>query len=302
VNLVPILQELGIGGIRQRGDEISALCPMHLRNVGRQDRNASWGINAESGLHQCFSCGYKGTFTGLYLDLTGSMPGPEILAEMVVHSLVGAISSSGGDYEPVDPEDIIEEWDPGDLIPLSEKMLARRFLTAEAAERYGVCFDRHRKAWFLPICTENGELVGAQYKWADGETMNEPYDVPKGSTLFGLLQAATEDRVLLVESPLDVVRLHVVGIPAVSSYGAMVSKDQAKLLNRYFSVVVLGLDNDPAGHKSAPIVTGMLRKFGCPTLMFDYSLLGSAKDPGDVEDGSLLRAAWESSLRSVLPI
>lgn len=296
MNIVPLLIELGIEGIKERGDEITALCPMHLRNVGRPDRNASWGINANTGLHHCFSCGHRGTLSGLYLDLTGSMPGPEVMAEMVVGSLVGAVSSSReGEH---DDDEAVDEWDPGDLIPLSPRMLGRRFLSAEASEMYGVCFDRLRKAWFIPITRPDGELIGAQYKWADGDTMNEPGDVPKSETLFGLPQAIrlAPPAVLLVESPLDVVRLATAGVPAVSSFGVAVSKVQARLLNRYFSTVVLALDNDEAGYKSAPIVTGMLRKMGCPVLPFRYDLLaGSVKDPGEVEDDGELMQAFAAS-------
>lgn len=292
--------ELGIEGIKERGDEITALCPMHIRNVGRPDRNASWGINSNTGLHHCFSCGYKGTFTRLYYDITGYMPGPEVIAEMVVGNLIGAVAEGGGhvDDDDDDDDEAVEEWDPGDLIPLSERMLARRYLNAEAAEVYGVCFDRHRKAWFIPIMRYDGELIGAQYKWADGETMNEPGNVPKSETLFGLIQAKslTDNAVVLVESPLDVVRLAVAGVPSVASYGVAVSKEQVKLLNRHFRMVVLGLDNDTAGHKSAPIVTSMLRRMGCPVLPFDYSVLGDVKDPGEVEDDDLLRVAYARSL------
>lgn len=303
MDVVPVLLELGLQGVRQRGDEITALCPMHERNLGRPDRHASWGINASTGLHQCFSCGYKGTITSLYFDITGVMPGPELVAEMVVGQFLGSLPTEGQGYG--DDDEAEEEWDPGDLVPVSQRMLDRRFLTAKSAEKFGVCFDRSRRCWFIPITTEFGELIGAQYKQV-GSVSNMPFDVPKAQTLFGLYQAimAGHSSVAVVESPLDVVRLDVAGVPAVGTFGTMVSKAQVVLLNRYFRFVVRAFDNDAPGAQADQILEGMLRRRGCPSLAWDYGGLydadgDPAKDPGAVPDSVALRAAWERSHKVV---
>jgi hypothetical protein len=299
MDLVPLLSELGLNKIRQRGDEITALCPMHERNLGRPDRNASWGINAETGLHQCFSCGFKGTLSGLYFELTGTMPGPELVAELVVAQFIKVLPNSGGDYD--DDDEAMEEWDPGDLVPLSERMLKRRYLTSEAVEFYGVCWDRSRACWFVPIMDEFGSLLGAQYKQV-GAVSNMPFDVKKSSTLFGLYQAISSKwtSVAVVESPLDVVRLYVAGVPAVASFGTMISKRQVELLNRHFTFVVRAFDNDAPGAQADEVLHSMLRRRGCPSVPFNYEGLcdpdgNPAKDPGDVEDDRILAMAWAKS-------
>jgi hypothetical protein len=296
MDIIPVLFELGLKDVRQRGEEITALCPMHERNLGRPDRNASWGINVNSGLHQCFSCGYRGTVASLYYDLTGVMPGPELMAGMVVGQFLNSFA------EPeVDDDEAVEEWDPGDLVPLSERMLSRRYLTAESAKKFGVCFDRSRRCWFIPITTERGELIGAQYKQV-GAVINLPYDVPKSSTLFGLYPAlgAGHEVVAVVESPLDVVRLDVAGVPAVATFGTMVSKHQVNLMNRYFRFVVRAFDNDAPGAQADEILANMLRRRGCPSTAWDYDGLYDeeslpAKDPGAVPDDEALLRAWEKA-------
>jgi DNA primase len=63
-----VLLRLGVDG-SQRNREITGLCPMHLERVGRQDNNPSWSINTETGVHHCFSCGYKGILLGLIADV-----------------------------------------------------------------------------------------------------------------------------------------------------------------------------------------------------------------------------------------
>ena len=63
-----VLISLGIE-TTQRGDELTGLCPMHLERTGRQDNNPSWSMNAETGVHHCFSCGYKGTLLTLVAEI-----------------------------------------------------------------------------------------------------------------------------------------------------------------------------------------------------------------------------------------
>jgi DNA primase len=59
-----VLLSLGIETV-QRNDELTGLCPMHLERTGREDSRPSWSMNAETGVHHCFSCGYKGTLVSL---------------------------------------------------------------------------------------------------------------------------------------------------------------------------------------------------------------------------------------------
>ena len=53
----------------QRNSELMGICPMHLERTGREDHNPSWSINLETGVHHCFSCGYKGTLLTLVAEV-----------------------------------------------------------------------------------------------------------------------------------------------------------------------------------------------------------------------------------------
>ena len=79
---------------------------------------------------------------------------------------------------------------------------------------------------------------------------NYPKAVTKSKTLFGVNELIG-DQVVLVESPLDVVRLASVGIYAAASYGAMVSKAQIQVLIDVADRIVLALDNDEEGERQA---------------------------------------------------
>jgi len=72
VNLIDVLQRLGIEGLKRSGKEWLGLCP----NPNHADRTPSWHIRDEPGhpkhgLHNCWSCGHSGNLTKLVMDLRG---------------------------------------------------------------------------------------------------------------------------------------------------------------------------------------------------------------------------------------
>ena len=97
-----------------------------------------------------------------------------------------------------------------------------------------------------------------------------PVGVHKSETLFGFRQCCDGSFCALVESPLDAVRLFGLGIPALSSLGAWVAKEQIKLLARTFTRVFVALDNDKTGNASADIVGPLLRKAGTTPIRWNY--------------------------------
>ena len=286
-DLEAILDELGVDNVRVGEKEITASCPMHPSILGRADRHASWSINRETGAHNCFSCGWKGGLTTLYRDLTGSVP--DDVDVKLQHSAIKAALD-----RPERPRRA-EQWDfPEWLGPVPQRLLDLKGIHSGAAEMYGLRWDPQERRWVLPICDEFGLPVGAQYRQV-GSVLTQPTGLEKGKHLFGLSCMRGYSRITLVESPLDAVRLFSVNVPAVASLGAWVSMEQCRLLARYFSFVVLALDNDPTGNEAAQRTADRLASLGCPTIRFDYTGL-PGKDPGDVEDDDLLYGSWKRTI------
>lgn len=283
-----ILDELGVENVRVGDREIVASCPMHPVLLGRPDRHASWSINKFTGAHNCFSCGWKGGITTLYRDLTGEVP-DDVEMELRRAAVASAVNTvpTAARHEP--------EWDfPEWLGPVPDHLLALRHIHPDAALFYDLKWDPKDRTWVLPICDELGTVVGAQYRQV-GSVITQPTGLSKGHHLFGLSKMRGYSRITLVESPLDAVRLFSVDVPAVSSLGAWVSEEQCRLLARYFSFVVLALDNDQTGNDAAERTADRLSRMGCPTIRFDYTGL-PGKDPGDVDDDHLLYEAWTRTL------
>lgn len=266
--------------------EVFARCPGHKKRTGHPDRSPSWSINRETGKHWCFSCGYGGDAQGLVMDQLGIGP----------WEAIGMVRSWGLDPSEVRefvlaerPQKMVytvpEDYLDGYSTP-PPSALAARGLSAAACARYGVLWDEAKEAWILPIRTPTGDLMGYQIK-AGPYVRNRPAKngqtpgVQKGETWFGW-SVSTGDPVVVVESPLDVVRLSSIGIHSgVAVMGQHPTTAQMQLLvDSDSAAVVLALDNDREGKVA---IQRLIAKWSSvvPMKVFDYGDTG-AKDPGDM--------------------
>ena len=293
IDVEKILLFLEIPLHAQRGSEVNGLCPMHKARTGKEDHRPSWWINSETGAHICFSCGYKGNIYTLISDIKGidyhdAREYIDDTAELPIDSLMKRIKEL--------PQYVVAE----ETIPMSEARLAvygeppdielkKRFLTREAVNIYGVLWDKTNEAWILPIRDpDTFSLLGWQEKGARGRFFkNQPAGVKKSKTVFGV-QHLNEEYLIVVESPLDVVRLASIGISgAVSIYGAMMSDEQAKIIRRAKRVAA-AFDNDPAGKKACEQIRDYARKYGFDLLFFNYNGI-DVKDVGDMTEVEIIR-------------
>jgi hypothetical protein len=185
-------------------------------------------------------------------------------------------------------------------VPMSESRLAvfveppeyaleKRNLTADAANEYGVLWDATKEVWILPLRNPDDEkLMGWQEKGTKARTFfNRPAGLKKSLTLFGV-ENQNESMVIVVESPLDAVRIASAGYSgAVATCGAIVSEEQVKLL-RASDKIVCAFDTDAAGVKASAEMRKFARKYGLNLFFFNYGSSG-AKDPGDLTNEQI---AW----------
>lgn len=291
LNIEGILYSLDIHVLRESGDELLAKCPLHLQRTGKEDGHPSWSINSKTYVHHCFSCGYAGTLTTLYRDLVGEVP-EDLEWELSKQSVLAALDNPKVHVKEEGP--LVNEWVLHNYTDMPQKLLDRRHLERVSVDHFGIRWDTTNKTWVIPIRTPKGDLMGFQFR-QKGIVLNHPSGMEKSKTLFGLHLFKNESQITLVESPLDAVRFYNVGVPAVSSFGASISTEQVDLMARNFRIVILALDDDPAGHRSNEIIHRMLKKRGCVVLDFDYKGLG-VKDPGDVESDTDLLNAWNRSI------
>lgn len=299
IDLLRVLEQAGVQRLYDGRTEIAGLCP----NPQHNDTKPSWSINKTTYLHHCFSCGYSGTLQGLLTELTGAAP-PDLemtlKSEGFLQQMARARQDPEATLEPAIP--LLTEWSLAHLLAaVPDKLLALRHLVRTAIDFFQIRYDREAREWVLPIRSPAGTLLGAQYRRV-GSVMTRPTGIQKSQTLFGLSAIARYDEAVLVESPLDAVRLYGCGIPAIASLGAWVSDEQVHLMARNFGTVYMALDNDKAGRQGASFATQALRRRGAAVIPWRYEGMTDedgkrAKDPGDAATDEMLWAAWERTRR-----
>lgn len=118
-------------------------------------------------------------------------------------------------------------------------------------------YDRFRNRLMIPIWDVSGKVVGFGGRALDPKEvkyLNSPETATyrKGTHLYGLNLAARAIRerkqAIVVEGYFDAIMLHAHGFEhAVATLGTALTTDQARLLGRYASTVVLLFDPDQAG-------------------------------------------------------
>jgi len=291
IDVEKVLLNLDLSLYAQRGAEVNGLCPMHKKRTGKEDHSPSWWINTESGAHICFSCGYKGNIYTLVADVKG-------ISYFDAQDYIGE-----GAEVPLDAlmrriKDLPQYVQPEETIAMSEARLAvyteppdielkKRFLKRGAVTVHGVLWDTKNEAWILPIRdADSGALLGWQEKGARGRFFkNQPAGVKKSKTVFGVQVMSSQHDLIVVESPLDAVRLTGLGYNSVSTFGAIMSEEQAKILRRA-SKVIAAFDNDKAGHTANEQLRVLARKYGMDLYYFNYKGI-DVKDVGDMTEAEI---------------
>lgn len=271
---------LGIEVIGTRGWEVQAACPGHEERTGHADRNPSWYINADSGAHICFSCGFKGNLYSLVSYLRG-VPLEE--AKEFTRSHYNLTERMMRLLEPEAPKEeervIVTESMLSAFVDVPDEALLARGLTREAANFYRIRWDRHRNNWIIPVRHVRGHLLGWQEKgFTTRYFNNHPKGMKKGQSLFGYDEYKSGD-MIVVESPLDVVRLASIGISGgVATYGCTISIEQLNAI-RGADRIIFALDNDEAGKASSRDLFQRCRELKAEAWFFNYGTI-DVKDVG----------------------
>jgi hypothetical protein len=305
-----VLLTLGVE-TTQRGDELLGLCPMHLERTGREDNNPSWSMNAETGVHHCFSCGYKGTLLTLVgeikefttqwgrVDFDAAKDWLRSNIEVNFEYLARQLEEARNSYVPIPApvgmsearlaifDGAVPDW-----------ALSARDLTQDGCTLYGVKWKQSNNSWITPIRdSQSKKLMGWQEKsQTERFFRNRPTGVAKSKTLFGL-DTFKGGTMIVVESPLDAVKLASLGVfGGVSTFGASISDDQIRLM-KAADKLIIAMDNDLAGRKASADMLERTRKEGMECWFLNYQ--GSEyKDIGDMPE-DLVHYCLEGSKHSV---
>lgn len=300
-DVLAALGDLGIDVRHVEGSEANARCHAHYERVGKYDRNPSFFCNVDTGVFLCFSCGWKGPFVLLVSEVLG-VSWEEAVSWVRkrggierVHQILGRGKYREEEF-PVREPPVITEADLALFVVPPQEERRKRGISMPSCLRYGILWDPARDMWIFPIRRPDGRLVGWQEK-NERHFKNHPRSVKKAETLFGYHVLPLGGTAVLLESPADCARLQSVGITgAVSSYGSEVSDAQMQLLFDRCNHIVIAMDNDEAGWKSARNLRERYRGMGRRYSFYNY--VDGAKDPGE-QAGADIRYGVEYALSAL---
>lgn len=149
-------------------------------------------------------------------------------------------------------------------------------------------YDRFRNRVMFPIIELSGKVVGFSGRRHPNDDKGGKYintsDTPvykKSKTLFGFnfAKGHCAKQLLIVEGNMDVVSLHQAGFEnTIGTLGTAFTTEQARLIARYTSEIVLSFDSDAAGQKAAARAMEVLADSGLKVRILSVP---DGKDPDE---------------------
>ncbi len=172
-----------------------------------------------------------------------------------------------------------------------------RKIESSSWAKFSLGYSEKQDMVTVPVHSPDGMPVGFVGRSIEGKDFKNTPGLPKAKTLFNLNRVKTADRVYVVESSFDAIRLDQVGFPAVATLGANVSNVQIELLQKYFNNVIVIADNDEAGGN---MKTKIIEKLGSRVSVIQLDK--QYKDIGDMNDEDIkkLDFQFDKSIMSML--
>jgi DNA primase len=275
-----ILNALEKSGVRvssEIGSHFIVFCEFHDNNY-----TASAEVDKESGMFYCFSCREHSSLERLVMKASGMS---YFRAMRLIGSQEYDIASlifkktEVQEIEPFDQSVIDglhnEVWGVG-----SEYFLTRQ-ITPDSIRRFELGFSKKQQMVTVPIHSQSGDIWGFVGRSVTGKRFKNSQGLKKSQTLFNIHRVWTSQKVFVVESSFDAIRLDQVGIPSVATLGSGISKDQIEILNRSFDEIILVPDKDDAGRIMCDKI---LKTIPHAQIFF---LPSGVKDCGDLSDEEL---------------
>ena len=271
--------------IRRVGnDNISAICPFHVKADGSEERGPSFSMSLSKGVWHCFTCQMSGTFHtflhdvgisrgtistryGELLDALRKNHGPifdpmrpkVVELDPLPEAMLGLFEKCP--VHMVDPDAALD-LDPDDPVVFDENIL----------QKYDIGFDEMHSRITFPIRDLAGGLIGIsgrtvnnsypRYKVYDTEYVDLGYaargPARKGTVLWNahrvypsVFFGSPDQFVLVVEGFRGCLWAIEAGVKnTVALLGSSLSKQQRWILERMGCRVYLMLDNDDAGRRA----------------------------------------------------
>jgi DNA primase len=172
-----------------------------------------------------------------------------------------------------------------------------RKITQESMKKFLLGFSENQDMVTVPVHAPDGMPVGFVGRSVEGKEFKNTPGLPKAKLLFNLHRVKAADRVYVVESSFDAIRLDQCEFPAVATLGSNVSNFQIDLLQKYFNNIIVIADNDEAGGN---MKARILEKIGSKVTVIQLNK--EYKDIGDMSDEEIrsIDISFDKSIANML--
>lgn len=279
-----VLTAIGLDIQSEAGDDWLVFCPYH-----NNYRTPAGEVSKDRGTFYCFSCSTTVTLERLVMKVSG---------RSYYEALRLIKSKETGSDIVNDVADTLAK--KPDFIQFDELLVARLHQSALSSERarnyfeyrkidrsirkFSLGYSEKQDMVTVPVHAPDGMLLGFVGRGVDVKSFKNSPGLPKSKTLFNVHRVKSSPYVFVVESSFDAIRLDQMGLAAVATLGAGLSRTQGQLLNQYFTTVYFIPDADQAGQD----MLGKMNQY-LGNKVVSISLPDGAKDVGDLTDEQINR-------------
>ena len=257
-------------------------CPFHY-NI----HTPACEIDKSNGMFICFSCGESGGLIDMVMRVTNRN---YFEATRLINSKKDNIDIERVVDEEIDRPLDTPEFDMALIKRLHDDLKnsshAREYflgrkITESSMKEFMLGYSPKQDMVTVPVFDEFNKCLGFVGRSIDGKAFKNSTGLPKSKVLFNL-NKSKRSPIIVVESSFDAIRLHQVGLKAVATLGATVSRYQISLLQKYATSIIICPDNDDAGVKMIDKIVSNIKDKSVEIIN-----LKTGKDVGDLGDDEI---------------
>ena len=293
-----VLTGSGVTIENEVGTDYIVFCPFHANN-----RTPAGEVDKVKGTFFCFSCHKISDLIQLVMHVSGRTYFESIRfiknkeSEIDLNVEIAKKLVVKPEYPTYDPQVITRLSLNALSSDRAKTYFNGRSILVSTMETFQLGYSEKQDMVTVPIHAPNGSPVGFVGRSIEGKEFKNTPGLPKGKVLFNLHRVKTADRVYVVESAFDALRLYQCGFSAVATLGSNVSNTQTDLLRKYFNDVVVIADNDEAGGN---MIERLSKKLG--HTVSSVQLDKKYKDIGDMPDDEIkkLNVSFDRTIAGML--
>jgi len=284
-----VLNGVGIEPASETESNFMVFCPFH-----NNSRTPAGTVSKEKGLFFCFGCQTSKNLVEFVMAVSNRSYFESVRyikqknTETDITQLVNKKLYVAPEFIQFDEVLIKRLNNQAVESPRAINYFYSRRITQESINKFSLGYSDKQDYVTIPVQSPEGMTIGFVARSIEGKDFKNTPGLPKSKVLFNLHRVRSSKFVYVVESSFDAIRLDQVGFPAVATLGANVSSVQMKLLEKYFSDVILVADNDEAG---SVMVERILGKIGSKVSVINIDK--KYKDIGEMSDEEIKKLEYK---------